>query len=174
MAASKEEKLIEDIRSGKFSESELVNLYRNASTRGASAVMESVKIKMRADFPRAANRMFGAKESEATALLEKVYRDLASSLDLTRNRLKNGIKAGGHLLSGEKHIDVYISFRNHVGVGAALALVQDDPESELVARVGYYEAGTDAVREVKDFQMHDFNDAVAAYRAELSKAINST
>jgi len=89
--------LIESIRSGKYSERELINLYKNASARNATAVMEAVKIRMRADFPRAANRMFGAKESEANALLEDVFRKLAATRNFSGNRLKNGVKAGGEM-----------------------------------------------------------------------------
>ena len=72
MSQAKEAQLIESIRSGRYSEWELINLYENAATRNATAVMQAVKVKMRADFPRAANRMFGAKESEANALLDRM------------------------------------------------------------------------------------------------------
>jgi hypothetical protein len=171
MTVDKEARLIEDIYNGKFSEAELINLYRNASVRGVSAVMEAVKVKMRADFPRAANRMFGAKESEAVAILEKVFHDLSGTLDFTKNRLKNGVKAGGHMLSGEKYIDVYMSFKNASGVGVFLGLVQDSPDSELIATVGYYKTGSDGFRDVKTFQMHDFEKAVEIYRNELSKVM---
>ena len=95
MSQAKELQLIENIRNGKFSERELVNLYKNAATQNVTAVMEAVKIKMRADFPRAANRMFGAKENEANSLLEDVFRKFSAAHDLTKNRLKNGVKAGG-------------------------------------------------------------------------------
>lgn len=172
MSQAKEAQLIESIRSGKFSERELINLYKNAATRNATAVMQAVKIKMRADFPRAANRMFGAKESEANALLEGVFRDLAAAHDLTANRLKNGVKAGGQMISGQKHIDVYISYKNGDGIGAVLGLIQDDPESELTARVGYYKTGDGGFRDEQVFQMHDFERAVGAYKAQLSKVLS--
>jgi hypothetical protein len=172
MSQANEARLIESIRSGKFSERELINLYKNATTRNATAVMDAVKIKMRADFPRAANRMFGAKESEASALLEDVFRKLASVRDFTANRLKNGVKAGGEMISGKKYIDVYISYKNSKGFGAVLGLIQDDSESELTARVGYYKTGNDGFREAQVFQMHDFERAVEAYKAQLSKVLS--
>lgn len=172
MSQANEEKLIESIRNGKFSERELINLYKNAETKSATTVMEAVKIKMRADFPRAANRMFGAKESEANALLEDVFRNLAAAHDLTANRLKNGVKAGGEMISGQKHIDVYISYKNGNGVGAFLGLIQDDPESELTARVRYYKTGDGNFQNEQVFQMHDFEQAIEAYKAQLSKVLH--
>ncbi|MBZ0133456.1 MAG: hypothetical protein K8F53_12655 [Rhodocyclaceae bacterium] len=172
MSQANEVQLIESVCSGKFSERELINLYKNAATRNATAVMDAVKIQMRADFPRAANRMFGAKESEANALLEDIFRKLAAAHDFTANRLKNGVKAGGEMISGKKHIDVYISYKNGKGFGAVLGLVQDDPESELTARVGYYKTGNGGFREAQVFQMHDFTQAVEAYKAQLSKVLS--
>ena len=172
MSQAKEVHLIENIRSGKFSERELINLYKNAATQSATAVMEAVKIKMRADFPRAANRMFGSKENEANALLENVFHKLAADHNLTKNRLKNGVKAGGEMISGKKHIDVYISYKNSNGIGASLGLIQDDPESELTAKVGYYKTGSGSFRDVQEFQMHDFERAVEAYKVQLSKVLS--
>jgi len=66
MSREKVGRLIELVQNGKFSESELVNLYDNASERDVSAVMEAIKLKMRADFPRAATRKFGPKEKDSS------------------------------------------------------------------------------------------------------------
>lgn len=172
MSQSSEGQLIERIRSGKFSERELINLWQNAETRGVTAVMNAVKIQMRADFPRTANRMFGAKESEAKALLEEVFCKLAAAHNLSGNRLKNGVKAGGDMISGQKFVDVYLSYRNASGVGAILILAQDDPASELTAKVGYYEAGNGTFEGERAFQMHDFERAVEAYTAGLHRALS--
>ena len=53
--------LFEKIHSGKYSDQELINLYNNASKLGKADVMNAAKIKLRADFPRAAKRQFGTK-----------------------------------------------------------------------------------------------------------------
>src|SRR5450759_2760506 len=112
MSQEKVKQLIESIRSGKYSERELISLYNNASARGNSTVMQAIQIRMRADFPRAANRKFGAKESEANALLEGVYRNLSAEYNLTGNRLKNGVKLGGEMISGQKPVS-YTHLRAH-------------------------------------------------------------
>ncbi len=66
MSREKVGRLVELVQNGKFSESELVNLYDNASERDVSAVMEAIRLKMRADFPRAATRKFGPKDKDTT------------------------------------------------------------------------------------------------------------
>lgn len=133
--------------------------------------MHAVQVQMRADFPRAANRMFGAKESEAVSLLEGVFHTVSESNDLSRNRVRNGVKAGGRMLSGEKHIDVYVSYKNDVGLGTYLTLSHDAPDAELTATVGRYKTGNDGFRDEQVFQMHDFDRAVERYKAELVKVL---
>jgi hypothetical protein len=163
--------LLESIRNGKFSERELINLYQNAAARGSSALMPAVKVRMRADFPRAANRVFGAKDKEANALLEDVFRDLSAAHDLTGNRLKNGVRAGSKMTSRKKYIDVYISYQNSAGVGAYLGLVQDNVESELTATVGRYQAGDSNCRDERVFPLQDFAQAVESYKEQLAAAL---
>jgi hypothetical protein len=65
MSREKVERLIERVQEGKFNESELINLYDNAAEREVSAVMDAIKIKLRADFPRAATRKFGPKSEKS-------------------------------------------------------------------------------------------------------------
>jgi hypothetical protein len=65
MSREKVERLIERVQDGKFSEVELLNLYDNAEEREVPAVMDAIRVKLRADFPRAATRKFGPKEEKA-------------------------------------------------------------------------------------------------------------
>jgi hypothetical protein len=65
MSREKIGRLIERVQDGKFSESELLNLYDNAEERDVAAVMDAVRLKMRADFARAATRKFGPKEEKS-------------------------------------------------------------------------------------------------------------
>ena len=160
-------KLIASIREGRFSDKELLNLYDNAAGRGDESILDIIKVQMRADFPKAASRKFGAKEAEAIARLETVLSSLPPNLN--GNRLKNGVKAGSQMLAGEKHIDVYVSYKNKANVGVFLGLLQDTPSSELVARVGYYKTGDGAFRDEELFAMDDFDKAVDTYKANLLK-----
>jgi len=63
-SAAKIGHVVERVQNGNFNERELINLYDNANKRDVSAIMDVVKIRMRADFPRAATRKFGPKEND--------------------------------------------------------------------------------------------------------------
>ncbi|MDD5249913.1 MAG: hypothetical protein PHY45_13075 [Rhodocyclaceae bacterium] len=166
-----EAELLESIHSGKFSERELINLYNNLSARGSSAVMPAIKTRMRIDFPRAATRMFGAKDKEASALLEEVFQELSALHDLTGNRLKNGVRAGSKMVSRKKYIDVFIAYKNSAGVGAYLGLAQDSVESELIAVVGSYKAADANCQDERIFALHDIAQAIDSYKAQLAAAL---
>lgn len=171
MRADKDIQLIESIRCGKFSDKKLINLYKNASSRGVTAVAEAAKNKLRTEFPQAANRLFGAKEKEAVSILEDALQNISSSFNLSGNKLKNGVKAGGGMLKGEKYIDLYISYKNGANVGVFLGLVQDNAESEMFAKVGHYGTGANSFREEQYFQMGEWDKAVASYGQQLAKVL---
>ena len=46
-------------------EKELINLYDNAIKKGRDDLIVHIKLRLRSDFPRAANRLFGAKQVDA-------------------------------------------------------------------------------------------------------------
>lgn len=108
-------------------------------------------MKAPADVSHKTSRIFGAKESDARTRLEEVFAKLEATHDLTANRVKNAVKTGGEMISGQKHIDVYISYKNKSNFGAFLGLIQDDAASEMKARVGYYKTGRDSFREEQLF-----------------------
>jgi len=166
-----ETQLIESIRSGKYSERELINLHNNASSRGSPNVAQAVVVQMRADYSRAANRLFGAKEKAASAMLEEVIGALSAKHDLSGNCLKNAVRAGTDMGSGKKYIDVYYAYKNSAGVRAYLGLIQDDAAAELTACVRYYKAGETTCGEEQKFVLDDFGSAVDSYTAQLVRVL---
>ena len=59
--------ILEKINSGVLSEKDLIALHHNAVRLVALDVVEATKLKLRAEFPRAAKKLFGAPEAEAAA-----------------------------------------------------------------------------------------------------------
>jgi len=55
------ERILEKIRSGSLTEKDLIALHHNAVRLLAVDVVEATKLKMRAEFPRAAKKLFGAE-----------------------------------------------------------------------------------------------------------------
>jgi len=58
-------KIIENIRSGLLTEKGLTNLYNNVQGKNLPGVIAAIEEQMRAQFPKAANRLFGKKEPSA-------------------------------------------------------------------------------------------------------------
>jgi len=61
--------ILEKINSGVLSEKDLIALHHNAVRLVALDVVEATKLKLRAEFPRAAKKLFGAPEAETAATL---------------------------------------------------------------------------------------------------------
>lgn len=138
------EELVERIEANRYDEKQLINLYNNANANNELSeedkenLIEAIEKNTRLRFPRAAKRIFGAKESVATEMLEKLYSKISASYDLTGNRLKNGVKTGGLMISGKLYIEVYISYKNADNQGVFLSLTQDTVDDELVVIVRRY------------------------------------
>jgi len=62
------EHILEKISSGSLTEKDLIALHHNAVRLAALDVVEATKLKLRAEFPRAAKKLFGAPEAEAAAV----------------------------------------------------------------------------------------------------------
>jgi len=172
MAISSErlEHLIHQIESGAFSEQELTNLYNNAARRHVAIVMEAVQRKMRGDFPRAAKKLFGAKEAQAMRRLEQALEALSVDFDFSKNKGKAAVKAGGPMLSGDKHVDVHLSYKNASNDNLDLSVVQDTPDSELFAFVTRYKSGASTIASQNKYTMEDFDRAVEEFRQLLAQA----
>ena len=155
--------LLARIRSGSLSEKELINLYNNTKDKGVPEVTAAIERQMRGQFPRAANRLFGKKESDAVERLQEAIALLEGQVPLETNALKNGVKPGGKMLAGEKYLNVYVSYRNAAGVGASLSMEQDTIDSELYAVVGHYKIGHDSFRNKRKYTMEAFSEATAEY-----------
>ena len=68
MSAENVALLVERVQNGAFNDLELINLFDNARKRDVTTVMDAIKLKLRADFPRAATRKFGPMEKAPKTL----------------------------------------------------------------------------------------------------------
>jgi len=138
------EELVERIEANRYDEKQLINLYNNANANNELSeedkenLIEAIEKNTRLRFPRASKRIFGAKESVASEMLEKLYAKISATHDLTHNRLKNGVKTGGLMISGKLYIEVYISYKNADNQGVFFSLTQDTVDDELVVIVRRY------------------------------------
>lgn len=134
-----ENKLIERARTAEFTAASIVEYYKNCLQRGApESVLDAIYTRMWLEFPKAAKAMFGAKGDDVTECLTRIHEDVAATYDLSRNKLKAGVKLGGTERTGEQRLYRYLSYRGADHIGAQLALIQQDVESELVIMVRHY------------------------------------
>ena len=169
------ERLVQKVQEGNLTEQELINLYKNSEERDAGGdtvvLLDAIILKLRKKSPKVANRIFGAKQTEAQARLERVLRDLTLMLDLSANRVGKGVKAGGEMIAGQKYVDLYISYKNASNQAVSLSLTQDNAESELVAWVHRYKTGVEPFRNEKSFTLDDFQSAVDEYTMQLTNIL---
>ncbi|MDT0605043.1 hypothetical protein [Thalassotalea castellviae] len=174
--------LVQKIESDKYSEKQLINLYNNANNKkdlseeDKEILVEAIENNTRLRFPRAAKRIFGAKESVANTILEKLHQTLSQSqsINFTSNKLKNGVKTGGRMISGEFYIDVYMSFKNSENQGAYISLTQKTIDDELIVTVGRYSTHNpdSGVKNESKGGIDSFEDYAIIYQNHLGELIN--
>jgi len=174
------QELVQKIEADKYNEKELINLYNNANNKkGLSeedkeVLVEAIEKNTRLRFPRAAKRIFGAKDSVANTILEKLHKTLSQSINFTSNKLKNGVKTGGCMISGEFYIDVYMSYKNSDNQGASISLTQATIDDELIVTVRRYNTHKpdSGVKNEDKGSMDSFNDHAKTYQNYLGELIN--
>ena len=167
----RQQKIINKIARGEYTEKELIGLKTNATRLDCSDIVKAVEHQMRKQFPKAATKVFGAEGDDAKARLEETYNELAAKFDLSKNKIGKGVKTGGERIKGNAYIDWYISYRNDDGYGAFLGLMQEAVDTELKVRVRYSKIGKGKFEEEQFFGMHDYAQAVELYKAHLAKVI---
>lgn len=136
--------LILKIQSGKCSARELQNAFANAnnnqkiSEEQREEVIESVEHALREHHPRAAKKLLGALDSRPIEVLEEMYTEIQKAFDLSQNKVKNGVKAGGSMRSGEAVLDWHISYKNEKAEGVVVGAYQWKVSDPLKYKVFKY------------------------------------
>ncbi|WP_134012572.1 hypothetical protein [Litoreibacter halocynthiae] len=105
-------------------------------------LIQLIEERLRSVSPSAATKVFGPKDSEAREILEQVFLRTCSEFDLSQNQVKNGVKTGGDMIAGRKHVDVYISYKNDDKWRASLAWLQDTTADVPNLRVEKLQVGS--------------------------------
>ncbi|WP_170399304.1 hypothetical protein [Ruegeria arenilitoris] len=150
------------------------NIQRHAALEDADREMlnEAVMMRLRTVSPAIATRLGGPKDAQAREFLEGFFEQLAAEFDLSGNRLKNGVKTGGHMINGSKYIDVYISYKTETGKNLSLAWIQKEPESPAYFHLMLRHVGAGGAGELKNQEIRDETEAKEAYTQELRKLLS--
>ena len=108
---------------------------------------------------------------EAKILLEEVYSDLIKNYDLSKNKVKPGVKPGGYMIGGQMYVDWYISYKNDEKFNTGFCYLQKSQETEPYIEVNYRKVGSD-LDEKKNFPIALKDEALSLFKNHLLKIIN--
>lgn len=157
----------------------LLRLYENAikypsiSEFERELIVEEIELKLREISPSQATKVFGPKDATAREFLETVFASISREFNLQENEVRNGVKVGGDMISGRKHIDMYISYKNAAKWNVGLAWMQDSVASDSYLRFRRYQNGlsnSESFSE-KNFSVSESDMAVKYYSVALKEII---
>ena len=172
-------RLLNVIKRGELSQAQLQTQYKNVvsypdlSESDLELFVSALEDQLRIRFPAAAKKIFGAKDAGAREILLNIDKKIKQQHDLSKNRLKDGVKTGGDMISGRKYLSVYISYKNSSNFGASFVLEQDTLDSELTAVINKYKTGgkDKGTIEKRTFGIDAIEEAKKLYRTFISDII---
>lgn len=158
----------------------LRNFYENAirdpniTEAEREAVIAALETKIRISAPRDAKALFGPKDAEARALLGRVYDALAAEFNLSGNTVGAGVKTGGSMISGDMHVDVYISYKAEDRRHATFGYLVKKPGNNPILALRFYQTGKGATEPDlrEEFPIDMFEEAAARYRENLMRILS--
>lgn len=170
------DKFMTSVLSGRNTESQLISLYNKLEPSKMNhedfeELVQAIEMQLRDKFPRAATRIFGAKDKKAINTLESFLTTL--DFDRASNKIGNNVKTGGGKINGKCYIQNYISYKNSSGQKVELLLEQKTLDSELLAYIinrpikGQMDIRT-------PFKLSEIDDAKNMYKELLSNYVNKT
>lgn len=122
-----------------------------------------------ARFPRQFWKFYGSKSKIARDALSPLYEEVQKIYDFSKNKVKNGIKPGGEMISGKDHLDYYFSYKNEEKWHLLLKFSQSNTFSNQQFSVDSYHSSreyTDTLEIVK----FDASDGDGALKYFIRKA----
>lgn len=145
------------------------NISRHAGLDDADRerLNEAVVNRLRVVSPKLAKSFGGPKDGPARAWLQTVFEQSAAMFDLSGNVLKNGVKTGGLMISGQAYLDVYLSYKNAAGLNLALTWLQEAPEKDATLTLSLREPGVSGRGLIEEAVFDDQDQAAAAWTKSL-------
>jgi hypothetical protein len=173
------DRIVGVIEKGELTQIQLGTQYDNVaknksvSETDRERLVEAIEHQLRTNFPRKAKDLFGAKDQAARKVLSNIDSSIKEDLDLSKNKVKDGVKTGGEMISGKKFVSVYLYYKNADDFGTYLVLEQETNQDDLVAVVGYKKVGGDdaGVIEEKSFDLSKLDEIESTYRDFLSRVV---
>lgn len=134
---------------------------------------EAIMQRLRVVSPAIAKRLGGPKDAQGREFLAAFLENLSETFDLSGNQLKSGVKSGGFMLNGTRHVDVYISYKTATGKNLSLVWIQEDAGSKPYLQILMRQVGTENAGTLRDETFEDPDKATEAYTEQLQKLLNA-
>ena len=169
------------IESKEFTQKELVVFFKNVvndtrvSEEEREIIIEALSIKIKANAPRLAKKMFGPKDTAGREFLQTIYDifEQVGGYDFSQNCVGKGVKTGGDMISGKAYVDLYFSYKNkdkwHAGISYNQKTAKDEPK--FIVKI--YQGGESNLvgKEWNEFDMADEEKAVMLFKGYLDRII---
>lgn len=130
------DKIIGNIKAGKYDRKELENLYSNAERLGRDEILAAVKEALKNIDSRSYAKRFVKPIRDK---VQQIANDIIESegwANWKDNEVGNGVKVGGPMVNGEELAEFYFSYRHPTWKRASyLAVFQHDEESTVQYKV---------------------------------------
>lgn len=138
------EKILLSIGESNYSSKEMMSLYKNTEKYDQrceydrESILSAIELQVRKSDTRTANKFFLRLGSKPVELLESFYGQIKEEFDLSKNRVKSGVKAGGPMIAGEMPVYFYLSCKNVNGNGVVARAMQPSLDDEVTYTVYSY------------------------------------
>jgi hypothetical protein len=155
----------------------LRNLYENIQRHPdlddirKEELTEAVMQRMRVVSPALATRLGGAKDSLGREYLQSVFDRVSDRFDLSGNKVGQGVKTGGFMINGTKHVDVYLSYKTSDMRNLGFAWIQETVESEPFLELKLRDLGDSGAAEAPRETLTDKELAAARFEEELERLL---
>ena len=135
------EKIVNNIKAGKFTRKELENLYSNAERLGRMEILASAKDALRLIDSRSYSKRFVKPIRDK---IQQITNDIITAegwANWDDNNVGNGVKVGGPMMNGEELAEFYFSYRHSTWKRSSyLVVFQHDEESSVQYKVKAHDA----------------------------------
>lgn len=160
--ASMKEKILENIKAGKYGRKELENLYSNAERFDRLDILMAVKEALKEIDSKSYTKRFVKPVRDK---IQEIIQELVSSENWAQwenNKVGNGIKPGGPMLNGEELAEFYISYCHPSWKKSSyLAVFQHDEESPVLYKIRAHD-GEQQIVETSEKAIELFRETIKA------------
>ncbi|MCR8825253.1 hypothetical protein [Pseudosulfitobacter koreensis] len=132
---------------------------------------EALMQRLRVVSPALATRLGGPKASLGREYLQSVFNRVSDRFDLSGNQVGQGVKTGGFMINGTRHVDVYLSYKTSDRRNLGFAWIQETVESEPFLELKLRDLSDSGAAETPRETFTDQELAATRFEEELDRLL---